>query len=273
MVDYSNVAAKNAASYPIDIKNTTPLLKRIEPIITPKLLQSRYLKGVDGLDYTDDEYKDQINLAINETEILTNLPLNKMQVSERVMYDARLYQNFVYMRMNKKPILSIENVNIESSDGQMIFQLPPQWLEVGNTMKLGQINILPILNVFGATNVTLGTASNAGLLFIQAISQYRWLPGFFTVYYTVGVCHEEGQLPVVINEIVGLTATMEILSNMQNRNITNSQSLSQDGISQSVSSKGPEIYQTRIIAMAEKRQQLINRVKGLYKQKLFVDNI
>lgn len=273
MVDYTGSRERSVASYPIDVKETTPLLKRIEPIITPKLLKSRYLKGVDGVDYSDEEIKDQINLAINETEVLTNIPLNKIQKSERIMYDQNLYRSFVHIKLNTKPVLSIDKLAIESSDGQSVFNIPPEWIEVGNLLKLGQINIMPILNIFGASGLTTGSATNAGLLFVQAISRFRWLPAFWTVYYTTGVCHEEGQLPVVMNEVVGMTAAIEILSNLQNRNSLQSQSMSQDGISQSSSSLGPQIYQKRMEQLETKRDKLLNRLKSVYKQKMFVGNI
>jgi len=273
MVDYTNSRERATASYPIDVKETTPLLKRIEPIITPKLLKSRYLKGIVGIDYSDGEIKDQINLAINETETLTNIPLNKIQVAERIMYDQNLYRSFVYVTLDKKPVLSIDKMAIESSDGVSVFNIPPEWLEVGNLTKLGQINIMPILNIFGASGLTTGSATNAGLLFVQAISRFRWLPAFWTVYYTTGVCHEEGQLPVVMNEVVGMTAAIEILSNMQNRNILQSQAISQDGVSQSSSSAGPQIYQARIEQLKEKRDKLMKRLKTMYKQNIFVGSI
>jgi hypothetical protein len=176
------------------------------------------------------------------------------------------------MKTKRGPILSVEEMSISSSDGQLIYKLPPEWIEMGFAHNR-QLNLVPLLTVFGASGIQDGTTQNAGLVFITAATNFAWLPAFFTIRYTSGVCHEEGKLPVVINDLIGCDTTIEILSNMQNRNINNSESISQDGISQSASSAGTQIFEPRIQLLKEKRDKLKAEIKAEFNQKYYLSNI
>src|SRR5690606_16872932 len=94
----------------------------------------------------------------------------------------------------------------------------------------GQINILPILSVLSSsTSPTTGDTTGASV-FLHAQMHHRWISGFYEVEYTAGAMDCEGNLPVVLNDAIGLETAIEILSAKQNQNIYNSQSLSQDGL-------------------------------------------
>ena len=185
-------------AYPVESVETTNLLGRIEPILTPKLLKGRYLKGIEH-DYKNEELKDEIKRAMNEVELLTNLYLTKTQFKERLPFDKALYRSFVYMKTNNGPILSVEEISIESSNGENIYNRPSTWVEAGYFHKR-QVNLVPILSIFGAAGLQDGQASNAGLIFLQAVNNFIWLPSFFSITYTCGVCHKDGYLPQVVNE-------------------------------------------------------------------------
>lgn len=272
MADYNDNKEREQLAYPVEAKETSGLMTRIEPIITPELLKSRYLHAIDLDDYTEDELKQEIMLAMNEVEALTGLTLTKVQFKERIPYDSSLYKNFLHIKTNHKPVLSIEQFAVESSNGQEIYRLPADWIEMGFAHK-GQINLLPILTVFGTSGTIATSAPDGALIFLQSLSNYRWLPAFWSVTYTSGLCKEDGKLPVIINDLIGLTAAMEVLSAKQNLNIYNSQSLGQDGISQSSSSAGTQIYQPRIDMLQAKRDKLMARVKSIFSSKYFISNI
>lgn len=258
--------------YPVEANEVTAIFSRVEPIITPKKMISRYLKGIDISDYSNDELKDYIEEGINEIETLTNLNLTHVQYKERIPFDLGLYKSFVHVKTNNGPILSVDDFLIESSNGENIYRLPPDWIEMGFAHKR-QINLIPILTVFGASGLQDGQASNAGLVFIQAISNLRWLPAFFTITYTAGVCRKEGHLPKVLNQLVGITAAMDILSNKAAQNKFNSTSVSQDGISQAASGPGPQLYVQRMNDLKEKRDILLKKVRSKFNQKYYITNI
>lgn len=272
MADYSDSKQRSQKAYPVEAKETSGLMTRVEPLVTPELLKSRYLHGINLEDYTDEELVQEIMLAMNEIEAFTGLTLTKVKFSERVPYDYNLYKNFLHYKVNHKPVLSVDSFAVESSNGANIYKLPPDWIEMGNAHK-GQINLLPILTVFGTSGTISTSAPDGALIFLQSLTNYKWLPAFWTIEYTAGVCKEDGKLPVVINDLVGLTAAMEVLSAKQNLIKYNSQSLGQDGISQSSSGPGPQTYQNRIEILQAKRDRLMARVKSLYHNKYFITNI
>ena len=272
MVDYTDSKTYGTKAYPVEANETTNLFGRCEPIITPEQLISRHLKGIDISDFSNDELKDNIELAINDVELMTNLNIYKVQHKERLPYDRALYKNFVYTKTNHKPILSIESMAVVSSNGENIFELPSTWIESG-FLHRGQVNMIPLLSIFGATNLSENQASNAGLIFLRAISNFSWLPGFFEIVYTSGISHEDGQVPKVINTIIGIQAAIEILSIKQTQNKYSSTSIQQDGISQSAASNSTQIYQPRIELLEEKRKRLLEKVKAKFMSKYFLSNI
>ena len=258
--------------YPVEANITSNLLRRVEPILTPELLKSRYLKEIDTSNYTEAELKQEIELAINEFELMSDLNVTKVQHRERVPFDRSLYKEFVYMKLSNGPILSIEEILIESSNGENIYKLPPDWIEMGFAHKR-QINLIPILSIFGAAGLQSGQASNSGLIFIQAVNNFRWLPAFFIVKYTAGISHTEGQVPIVANDIIGMTAAIAILSEKQTKFIYNSTSISQDGISQSSSGPGTQTYKPRIDELMERREKMLKKLKAEFHQRYFMSNI
>ena len=65
MSSYDNSKRFGTKVYPVEALQTSNLLRRCEPLITPELLKSRYLKTIDTSTYSQDELKQEIELAIN----------------------------------------------------------------------------------------------------------------------------------------------------------------------------------------------------------------
>ena len=272
MADFTDSKERVQKAYPVEAKETSGLMSRVETVLTPEHLKSRYLKGVDISDYTDDELKDEIEMAMNEFEVMSGLILFKEQFEERIPYDSNLYKNFLHWKVTKRPVLSVDLFAVESSNGENIYKLPPDWIEMGQAHK-GQINLLPILTVFGTSGTIATSSPDGALIFLQSLTNYKWLPSFWTIKYTSGICKEEGKVPNVVNQIIGMTTAIEILSTKQNQIRYTSQSLTQDGISQSSSGPGTQTYQPRIEELTHKRDRLLAKVKAIYHSKYFVTNI
>jgi hypothetical protein len=262
----------NTNAYPVESHITSSLLRRVEATLTPELLVSRHLKGVPLQDFTSEELKDQIEIALNDFELMSGVPAFKLQYKERIPFDRQAYRAFVYFKLNNGPVLSIESLDIESSNGETIYRLPPAWIEMGLAHKR-QINLVPILSIFGAAGLQDGQPTNAGLIFIQAISNFSWLPAFYTVKYTCGLSHIEGQLPVIVNQIIGATAAINILSMKQAQEKYTSTSISQDGLSQSASGLGPKQFTQRIEDLGTERERLLQKLKSEFHQKYYLSNI
>lgn len=275
MADYTNSKSFGTKVYPVNAFVTSELMQRVEPLITPDQLISRYLKAQQKeiqAKYTPEELKDRINLAANEFETMSGLKISKVQDTERIPFDRDLYRSFVFMKTKHGPILSVEEIQIQSSNGENIYRLPPDWIEVGLAHQR-QLNLIPILSIFGAAGLQDGQASNAGLIFLQAINNFQWLPAFFTVKYTYGLSNKDGEIPMSVNEVIGMIAAIELLSDLQTANKYNSTSISQDGVSQAASSAGTKIYAQRIEDLEKKKEKVLAKLKSVFSNKYFLSNI
>lgn len=265
-----------SAGYPVHCTGSSGLLKRSEPVLTPQLLVSRYLKGIplafpNGDSFTAEDIIDQIVLATNEIEIACKITVSREQFTDKVPFDINLYKSFIYLKTEQGPVLSVQDVSIVSSDGYKVFTIPSAWLEPSNFSK-GIINVVPIL---GAYSVATGGGVGAygGIPYLNVFSQLTFVPGFWQLVYTVGTSKIEGQFPVVINDLIGMTAAINMLSIITNMFLTTSQSLSRDGISQSSSSPGPRMYLPYIEALTAKRNALQAKIKATFAQKFLVTNV
>ena len=163
MADYSESKSFGTKTYPVEAFSTSDLMQRCEPILTPDLLVSRYLKAQEKdikSKYSNDELKDRINLAMNEFELMSGMRVNKVQDKQIIPFDRDLYRSFVFLKTNHGPILSVEELQVQSSNGENIYTLPSTWLEVGQAHKR-QLNVIPLLSLWGAAGLQDNQASNA----------------------------------------------------------------------------------------------------------------
>ena len=268
MADYPK--KYGTAAYPVLNEKTSNLIKRVEPLLTPKKLVSRHLKGIDLSQYDEDDLKDQIDLAMNDTEILLDTPIIPEIKKEKHAFDRNLYVKFIHIKANFGPILQVNRLSIRSSNDINIFEIPADWVEAARFYQK-QVNVIP-LTVVGATGISQGNPTGAaGLAFIAAMqSGIDWVPSYWELEYMTGVCNKEGQAPLIVNELIGCIAAIEILGNLGAQNINTSISVSHDGISQSSSNPGPAVYQTRIGELTAKRDELVKKIRKVYHNKYFI---
>jgi len=260
-------------AYPVLANKTSNLLTRIEPMLTPKKLVSRYLKGLDLSEYSNDDLKDKIHLAMNKAELLLDTTLTPVRRKEKHPFDVNLYKKFIHIMTNFGPVLQVDKLSIQSSNNINIFEIPPDWIEAARFFQK-QVNVIP-LTVVGATGISSGQPTGAaGLAFIAAMNGgIDWVPSYWEVEYTTGVCTKEGHMPVVVNELIGVIAAIEILGNLGPLNQNTSVSVSHDGISQSSSNPGPAVFQTRIGELMGEKEELVKNIRRVLYNKYFVSNI
>lgn len=265
-----------SAGYPVHCSRTSGILSRSEPVLTPKLLISRYLKGIplafpNGDSYSAEDVVDQIILATNEIELMCKIVVSREQFVDKVPFDIALYKSFIYLKTEQNPVLSVKSVEIVSSDGYNVFKIPSSWLESSNFSK-GIVNVVPIL---GAYSVSTGGGVGAygGIPYLNVFSALTFVPGFWQIVYDCGVSKIEGQYPVVINDLIGVTASINMLSAITNMFLTTSQSLSRDGLSQSSSGPGIRMYLPYIEELQKKQAILIGKVKTTFATKFLVTSV
>jgi hypothetical protein len=276
MADFTDYRQWQGSSYPVHAAETSNLFKRVEPLLTPEQLISRFLLGVQLPDsFTNDVLKDRINIAINDFELLTRVSVLPEVFHDKLSYDYAAYRSFLFFKTEKHPIQKMLSLQIQSSDGTGIYTIPPIWIETANFHR-GQVNVIPLLSTFGATQgfaQTGGIIQSAGLVFIATLGQLTWLPAFWVLKYTSGLSRDENNVPVVANNLIGCIAAIGILSNLASLNIATSVSIAQDGISQSSSTPGPQVYTKRIEDLTEDKNKYVKEIQNLFANKYYVGTI
>lgn len=276
MADLSRSKAYGTAMYPVHALETSGLMKRCEPLLTPEQLKSRFLKGIplyfsNGDTFSDDDFKDRIYLACNAVELQLKTTLVREQRQDKLAFKSEDYKAYIHLTAEQGPLISIEQIAIVSADKNNIFEIPATWIETSNFSKR-IINVIPLLAAYGVNSVQ-GAVGNAGIAFLTVIGGLNWVPAYWQIQYTSGISNTEGKIPTVVNELIGCVAAIDTLSQIAATFIHTSQSQSQDGISQSSSGPGPAIYERRIGELEAKRKILEKQLRGIFSNKFIVGNM
>ena len=253
----------------------TDQVTRCEPLLTPKKLVSRFLKGlplVSPLDHSkldNDDLKDHILRAVQKVELETQVDVFPVQRQVKLPFDRHLYQSWVHLEIANKPILSLEEMTITTADGVQIFKMPNAWVESANFQR-GIINVVPISPAFAAVGV--GTsAAQGGAAFLMFIGQLGWVPAYWQLKLTSG--WPEKKIPIVVNELIGIYAAIDILSWLASLHSNMSVSLTADGLGQSTTTAGPQRYVTRIQDLEMQKAKIIHRIKVLTGGAIVISNV
>jgi len=235
-------------AYPVYATGVSDSLTRAEPIITPAEVQSRYMKNIPTKfahdELTVDDFKDQIKLAINRIELELDIDIYPVERTEKHPYTHTEYINYCFLRTKMGPIMRLEHICVRSANGENLYEIPPQWIDPGN-FHFRQINVIPLMSTYGINQFSNSTQP-AGLVLLTIMGGLGFIPSYWEIKYTSGVSKTEGQVPVPVNELIGLEAAHKMISMAQAANTKNSVSISQDGLSQSSSGPGPEVYKRRM---------------------------
>lgn len=280
--DYSDSKSGLGAVY-LDHAVDSVLFARTEPLITPELLKQRFLFGVslespfvDPITkkkpvLTDAALKDYIIRAVNLAEIEVGMVIFPTQFAEKHAYDKPEYDCFGYFRLDHRPICSIESLTINLSNNSDLFKIPNEWIETAYLLR-GQINIIPLAVAVVTAGNFSGVVPNAGAAFLTFLQKTAWVPAYWKAVYTAGF--PNGQIPVVVNELIGVLAAMDILSQLAavNARVT-STSLGIDGMSQSVGTPGPNLYTVRLDDLRMRKDGLVRKLKAYLGLSFFANNL
>lgn len=277
-MDFSQTGSKSitTAVYPVHANATSGLLTRCEPLLGPDKFQRMFLKGINlwypnGDKITPEDLQDKLNWSMNQVELILQTTIIRESFKHKVPFDYALYKSYIHIVAEKGPMISLEQLAIVSADNNNIFVVPPTWVETSNFSKR-LINVIPLLAAYGVNQVA-GAVGNAGIAFLTVMDGLAWVPAYWQITYTAGLSNEEGQVPTVVNQLIGCIAAIDILSQLAATNRFNSQSQSQDGISQSSSGPGTHIYDKRIEDLSLQRDDLVKKLKSVLTSKFIFGNI
>lgn len=280
MADFTRSRSWPGAVYPIDSVDTSTV--QVAPLITPDQLRLNFLFGIPLVSrmpnpltgradvMTDEILNSFINRAIDIAQTELNISIYEDQKKERKPYDYNLLRSQGYFRTDFRPIQSVQNLQIETASGLTVWDVPLEWLDMGYA-NVGQLYLYPFFCTVDGHDVAGNPNPNpftAGGLFLQ-MQSYNFVGGYWTIKYTTGFpC---GKVPSILNELIGTIAAMEILSQIAATwGFSSGSSLSIDGLSQSVSTPGVQVFAQRLSELQQKRDMLTNKIRGIYTENLLI---
>ena len=228
MVDQSNII------YPPD-SVSNPSFPRHDSILTVADLKTRYLHGVVltdavGEPLSDVAYQTYIAGAISDFEHEYGVPICPTQfVKEPHDYNLQDYQNYSFISLRWKPIISVELVAVQFIKNENLLEFPEEWIRIYR--EPGQLHVTP-------TSAGISNFNMSGSGFLPQIFGVRQrYPQLLVVTYTAGF--EANKIPWIVNQYIGMKAAIQALAIagdlVLGAGIT-SQSLSIDGLSQNIGS-------------------------------------
>lgn len=249
----------------------------LEPLMTVQQLTTRYLFGIPLVSpYIDPVSKkrpvmepamiqDIINGAVSLAETDLKIDIFPVLRKEKDAFDINLYNSLGYFMLPHRPCSALIKLSVTPSNEQDVYVVPLQWVE-GAYLVRGQFNIIPLTVAF-VQGTYIPQQSSGGAAFLQILGNKSWIAAWWQYEYISG--YPGGSIPRVVNDYIGVLAALEILGMLSALYRTNSHSLGADGLSQSVSGPGPQLYLPRIKQLEEKRNKLMGQIKAWYGFKIF----
>lgn len=280
MADYTNSKGLNSRGlYPENAQDSE--FSRLEPLIGYEEIRDRYLFGIPLVStikdpitgknavMTPDMVKDIIVSAVNMAEIDCKIDIFPVQHRTKLPFDRNLYDAYGYFQMPMRPITSIEKIAVTPANQQDVYIVPLEWVEMANAIR-GQINIVPMTAAF-IQGGFIPAGSTGGAFFLAILGNRAWIPAYWQIDCTSG--YPNGMMPRIVNDLIGTITAQEILSQLAATYRNQSFSQGVDGLSQSVSTPGPQLYKVRMDELEEKRKRLTNRIKALYGRKIYTSHV
>jgi hypothetical protein len=279
--DYSDSKAGLGKVYPDNQVVTS--WESTEPLIGPEKLKEVHLFGLPLISsvpdpitgkpemMNDTKLQSQIIEAVSLCELESGLHFFPQQFREKLAFDKAEYDAFGYISLRHRPVSSIESLTVTPSDERTVYSVPLEWVDVGN-LHVGQLNMIPLTIALKTGTVVPLTTGPGGAMFLSIFGNRPWIPSLFECLYTCG--YPKASLPKVVNQYIGIVAAMEVLSLLATTNSrSTSSSLSFDGISQSISTPGPEVYLQRLKELGEKRRWIVKKLQRFYGLGIMVNNV
>lgn len=267
-------------------------IDRVEPVLTGKIFRKRFFFGIPLVSpitrekLSDSDLDDYIKRSMNQVELDTKLDIQPVIRRFRLPFDPNLYHQHIHCEIPNKPIQKVIRMAIcsasyiytgepnESSkypSGAEIYKIPNEWVEMGNALR-GILNVNPISPAFSAVGTSTAVAAS-GATVLQFIGQQGWVPAYWTVECVNGFCSEDGNIPIILNEIIGQKAAIMLIDNLLPLFRIAGQSLGIDGLSQSVNDLSYQLLQTKRQAYDSEYQSNVKKLKTLTGNNILISNV
>ncbi len=175
------------------------------------------------------------------------------------------YRQWGYIQLRRRPVVSVENVELYYPTGQRILKYDDSWIMLNR--KAGHMRIVPSAGT--TTTVLLGTSSYLPLMNGSMLQSN--VPGLFRIDYTSGMT----TVPEDMADAIAKAASCSVLAIAGDAKVDGiaSQSISQDGLSESRSttaSQSSTLYGARIKQYTEEVEAYIKSAKSYYRGIRFI---
>lgn len=251
----------------------------LRPIPTPQELRSDHLWGIplqarvadeNGKfqKFTDALLQQQIAKSVETIETLSHLALMPRLIQHRAGFNRVDYMELGFLRLPERPISSIVSLTITMANDTDIYVVPNEWISTAY-LDQGQINIIPQTLVTGAGAVVNSAAGAAA--FLATLNHSHWIPAWWQATYMTGFV--DGLVPNPVWDAIACQAAMDVLSRLAATVEQNSGSLGIDGLSQSSSGPGPQLYDPTIAKLQERRDMVVKKMKVKYGKSFIINTL
>ena len=236
-------------------------------VLTVSQFRKRFLYGIDvrndyGKDLDDDALSFYLFQAIEWMELMLDIPLTPTSFVEKQDYNRDDYEAYNFIQLDKYPVLSIEEFNVQYPTGQTVVVFPAEWLRID--AEHGHLRVVPTQGTL--SEILIGQGGS----YLPAIyNGLMSLPQLFEIHYTAGF--DTNKIPTNIIALIGMMASLVPLAQGGDQvlgpGVTN-MSLSIDGLSQSVASAlngQSSAFGARMAAYAKQIEDQLPKLVDYYK--------
>ncbi len=251
---------------PFSASSSQPF-SRTEPMLTVAQLKQRYLFGIDltdkqGNKLPDEVIQHQINASVSYLEHALDIVITPVVIQgEQYDYRAVDYVNFNFIQLKKRPAIEVTEIKAQFPNRTDLVKYPEQWYVLEK--EASQVQLSPVEGSFSGLIVTQGGS------YVPLIYGTRdYWPHLFSITYKAGFC--EDQIPIIINEMIGLQAAIkifEILGDILYGPGQTSNNVSIDGasVSQGLAASGIySVYGARIDGYRKSLKDYMDVVRKFY---------
>lgn len=266
------------AGTPFNQGGGEPGFDRLGPLIDPERFKNEYLFGIPlkaaltGEEISLETLKQFIRKGVGEFESSVRVPLNPVRITDRFDFERADDLAFGTRRLTRWPVLKVENLKALwpgrnetlAPDGPtQEIDYPTSWVSLQGDQ--GLVRVIP----------NSGTLVNADANFLSS-SAYRsvvlgglkaW-PNMWRITYIAGMDHD--LIPDAVNDLVGTMAAIKALSVLAPAIFpVLSQSVTLDGMGQTVTTGGPQWLALRIQELIAEREKMVEELKVHYGTDIF----
>jgi hypothetical protein len=225
-----------------------------------------------GQEIPDETLEDFIKQAISSLEHELNIFITPVAFEDRYDFDKKLFfHSYAWQKLNNGPILTVDEVSLDftsfvKENSKIVF--PNDFVVIQ-----AQDSAIQLVPTIGGTLsgflISVFSGNHYAAVFASGLTRF---PGAYRVKYTAGFLPDK--VPALISALIEKKAAYLALGAIGHLLFPfQSNSVSLDGVSQSVSNAGPQYLVNRIQNLQEQIERDMEAARGYYQRKIILDFI